>query len=485
MTLAAGSNIRILSPGQNRRLQKARHHIAGQPTSHDVRRLVATLRAVLNANVAVVLRTRDGWQLLGMSEVAPSLPAPGTPAWQVLDADAMSGAELRVWTMGQTDWTMVPLPSPDSLFLLIEGDWSLSAPALLQFAAMASAWQGSRDPRRRQAGSSVVRLTRHLNRVTGLAEVADAILLHVVRTVPSRVAALAVPTAEDYLSIVATRGYPMALVQNLRIQTGVGVIGSVYRDRTVLHVTDVTTVPGLERRRSRYRTTSFVALPITADRETLGVVCITDRDDDGPYTVRDVTALRRLVPSAALALAREDLRTRAERFAQAAMVDPVSGLFNRRYFEARLRQELQRAQRHNMPVALLMIDIDDFKRVNDQFGHAVGDLVLRAVSEILQGSVREFDVCARFGGEEFAILMLGASVDSASSLADRIRTRIEEYRPTEPGLGDLLVTASIGVSLSNGALQAELLEHADRALYSAKKAGKNRVDVIVQSTGSR
>jgi diguanylate cyclase (GGDEF)-like protein len=138
-----------------------------------------------------------------------------------------------------------------------------------------------------------------------------------------------------------------------------------------------------------------------------------------------------------------------------------------------------------MPVALLMIDIDDFKRVNDQFGHAVGDLVLRAVSEILQGSVREFDVCARFGGEEFAILMLGASVDSASSLADRIRTRIEEYRPTEPGLGDLLVTASIGVSLSNGALQAELLEHADRALYSAKKAGKNRVDVIVQSTGSR
>ena len=90
-----------------------------------------------------------------------------------------------------------------------------------------------------------------------------------------------------------------------------------------------------------------------------------------------------------------------------------------------------------------------------------------------------------YPGRRIAILMLGASVDSASSLADRIRRRIEEYRPTEPGLGDLVVTASIGVSLSNGALQAELLEHADRALYSAKKAGKNRVDVIVQPLGSR
>ena len=181
MTLAAGSNIRILSPGQNRRLQKARHHFVGQPTSRDVPRLVATLRAVLNANVAVVLRTRVGWQLLGMSEVAPSLPAPGSPAWQVLDADTLtSNAELRVWTMGQTDWTMVPLPSPESLFLLIEGDWSLSAAALLQFAATTSPWQGPEEARRRQPRSSAVRLTHHLNRVMGLAEVADVILRHVV-----------------------------------------------------------------------------------------------------------------------------------------------------------------------------------------------------------------------------------------------------------------------------------------------------------------
>ena len=485
MTLAAGSNIRILSPGQNRRLMRARHHIAGHPASRDVERLVATLRAVLKANVAVVLRTPDGWRLLGMSEMAPSLPAPGSATWQVLDTDiATSGAAVRVWTMGQADWTMVPLPSLDSLFLLIEGDWSLSTPALLQFASTASAWQGPPQSRRRQSGSSVVRLTRHLNRVTGMAEVADVILLHAARTVPSRLAALAVPTGDDYLSIVATRGYPMALVQNLQIRAGQGVIGSVYRDGTVLHVTDVTTVPGLERRRSRYRTTSFVALPITVDRETLGVLCVTDRDDDGPYTIGDVSALRRLLPSAGLALARENLRTRADRFAQAAMIDSVSGLFNRRYFEARLRQEIQRAQRHNMPVALLMIDIDDFKRVNDRFGHAVGDLVLRAVSEILQGSVREFDVCARFGGEEFAILMLGATIDSATSLAERIRRRIEEYRPVEPGLGELLVTASIGVSLSNGTAPSELLEHADRALYSAKKAGKNRVDVM-EGSGSR
>jgi diguanylate cyclase (GGDEF)-like protein len=96
-----------------------------------------------------------------------------------------------------------------------------------------------------------------------------------------------------------------------------------------------------------------------------------------------------------------------------------------------------------------MIDIDDFKSVNDSYGHLAGDAVIRDVAEILRRSVRVFDVCARFGGEEFAIIMPGSVVDSAAMVAERIRERIEAYRPTEPGLERIKLTVSIGLAVSS------------------------------------
>jgi diguanylate cyclase (GGDEF)-like protein len=183
-----------------------------------------------------------------------------------------------------------------------------------------------------------------------------------------------------------------------------------------------------------------------------------------------------LMGPAALALARERVRQEALAYAQAAVVDPVSGLFNRRYFEARLDEELHRAVRQLTSVALLMVDLDEFKAVNDRFGHIAGDMVIRDISEILRRSVRIFDVCTRFGGEEFAVMMPGGTVESASAIAERIRHRVEAYQRTEPSLGELHVTASIGVAVSPpGVTARDLMERADRALYHAKKAGKNRV----------
>jgi diguanylate cyclase (GGDEF)-like protein len=176
-----------------------------------------------------------------------------------------------------------------------------------------------------------------------------------------------------------------------------------------------------------------------------------------------------------LALERERAKRRADAFAQAAIIDPVSGLFNRRYFHERLEDELHRAQRQKTPVALMMIDIDDFKAVNDQFGHLAGDEVIRSVSDILRRSVRRFDLCARFGGEEFAIVMPGSGPEHSATVAERIRQRIEEFRLEEPALVSLRVTVSIGLSVSYELSPRELIERADRALYAAKRAGKNRV----------
>jgi diguanylate cyclase (GGDEF)-like protein len=123
-----------------------------------------------------------------------------------------------------------------------------------------------------------------------------------------------------------------------------------------------------------------------------------------------------------------------------------------------------------------MIDIDDFKSINDQFGHVAGDTVIKSVSEILRRSVRKFDLCTRFGGEEFAIVMPGSGPENSTSVAERIRQRIEEFQPEERELADLRVTASIGLSVVSHDMSArELTDRADQALYTAKRAGKNRV----------
>jgi len=326
----------------------------------------------------------------------------------------------------------------------------------------------------RRLGVAAHRLTRVLGRVEGLREVCTVVVRHVARFVGARFAALAVPTEEGQLAIIATHGYPIALVRMLRIAPGMGVIGSVYVKGAPLLVEDITTVPGLQRR-PRYRTNSFVAVPISAGREVLGVVCVADRLDDQPFSREDLSSLRALTAPVALAMSRELANRNAENFARAAVTDPLSGLFNRRYFHERLEEELDRARRHNTTVALLMIDIDNFKGINDQFGHLAGDAVIRGVGDILKRSVRRFDLCTRFGGEEFAIVMPGSGAENSASVAERIRHRIETFRPPEAELTDLRVTASIGMAVSQGASARELIARADNALYDAKQAGKNRL----------
>ena len=118
-----------------------------------------------------------------------------------------------------------------------------------------------------------------------------------------------------------------------------------------------------------------------------------------------------------------------------------------------------------------MIDIDNFKTINDRFGHLVGDTVIRDVAEILRRSVRVFDVCTRFGGDEFTIVMPNSGQDGAAKIAERIRQRIEAHRPSE--LGSPQISVSIGITVSSDEASArELVAQADQALYLAKQAGE-------------
>jgi diguanylate cyclase (GGDEF)-like protein len=243
-----------------------------------------------------------------------------------------------------------------------------------------------------------------------------------------------------------------------------------------LRVTDVSEFHGPRKRRSRYRTNSFAAVPIAAANEVMGVLCVTDRIDGRPFARSDLSTLRTLAAPLALALARERAVAQAGSYAEAAAIDPVSGLFNRRYFHTRIDEELQRAQRHSLSVALLMIDVDDFKVVNDTYGHLVGDIVIRLIADVLRRSVRVFDICTRFGGEEFAVLMPGSSADDAFRIAERIRQRAENCTATDPALSGVKATVSIGLAVSRSdSSPRDLINRADVALYQAKRSGKNRV----------
>ncbi|MDX2019996.1 MAG: GGDEF domain-containing protein [Deltaproteobacteria bacterium] len=166
-----------------------------------------------------------------------------------------------------------------------------------------------------------------------------------------------------------------------------------------------------------------------------------------------------------------------ERLASAASKDALTKVFNRRHFDERLAAEGAGARRHSRPLALIMVDVDNFKRVNDTMGHPAGDAVLRGVAACLSNAVRREDAVFRYGGEEFAVLLRETPVQGALILAERLRIGVEQARHEGPGIpAPLQVTVSVGVAmLGPGNSDEQLIHAADQALYQAKHSGKNRV----------
>lgn len=154
--------------------------------------------------------------------------------------------------------------------------------------------------------------------------------------------------------------------------------------------------------------------------------------------------------------------------------DPLTGILNRRAFQKALKREISFAKRHNLPLSLVIIDIDYFKRINDTYGHDVGDYVLKNFAKIILKSIRHEDIFARFGGEEFVILLPNTNINSAFEVCERIRQKIEKTsfkRIKEK------ITASFGISeLIENDREVDLIKRADEALYEAKRKGRNRCE---------
>lgn len=225
---------------------------------------------------------------------------------------------------------------------------------------------------------------------------------------------------------------------------------------------------------------SIAILPMVRQKKLIGSLNLGSRNEGRFAPGMATDFIGRL--AAIIGICLENV-TNSERLKHLGLTDPLTGVHNRRYFDQRLQEEVGRAQRQGFPLSCLFLDVDHFKRVNDQHGHQTGDCVLREVAWRVKGQLRSIDVLGRYGGEEFAVLLVQTGMDSALAIAERIRHSIAEQRFKGEGDETLAVTLSIGVAtLHDGnrgqnaeTLAQQLVARADHALYGAKQGGRNCV----------
>jgi diguanylate cyclase (GGDEF)-like protein len=215
---------------------------------------------------------------------------------------------------------------------------------------------------------------------------------------------------------------------------------------------------------------SRLCIPLVSFGQTLGVLALDSSRTDA-FSDGDQQSLESVADICATAIQNAHY---VDRVKQLAYLDGLTGIFNRRFFELRIMEEIERARRYGTGMAVIMADIDEFKRLNDEFGHVLGDEVLRQVSSLFHQQLRKVDVVCRYGGEEFGILLTQVNPEQAMVVAEKLRKMVEGWQ--FPGV-PRTVTISAGAATfpQHGTSRDGLVRAADSALYSAKQAGRNKV----------
>ncbi len=223
----------------------------------------------------------------------------------------------------------------------------------------------------------------------------------------------------------------------------------------------------------------LLALPLRSEGKEVGVLVAKSTED--PITEKDEDYLTQLSAQIATTINRANVYAEILKH---ATLDALTGFYNRRQLEERIKQEVSNAQRQGAPLCGIMTDIDLFKRVNDTYGHAVGDLVLKTIAKAIRGQLREYDIAGRYGGEEFSILLPFTRLDEAQMVAERLRKTVEskviDISKVNPDadVKEIGVTISLGIyEMQENDSDEDLLKKADKALYEAKNTGRNKVVV--------
>jgi diguanylate cyclase (GGDEF)-like protein len=229
------------------------------------------------------------------------------------------------------------------------------------------------------------------------------------------------------------------------------------------------------RHTSEGKDSSAICVPMLAQGEALGVLHMAGAAELGDRVLTPVAQRLAVAAAEACALALASIRLR-EKLADQSLRDSLTGLYNRRYAEETLLREIARAKRDASPLSVVMLDLDHFKRFNDEFGHDAGDMALREAATVLVESVRTSDVVSRVGGEEFLLLLPGASIEAALGKVERVREKMKGLELFHRGrrLPPLTFSAGVAGFPINGVTPEPLLRAADKALYEAKHAGRDQ-----------
>jgi diguanylate cyclase (GGDEF)-like protein len=341
-------------------------------------------------------------------------------------------------------------------------------------AAIQNVWLFQAVRRRAEEAETLRQASSAVTSALDLAMVLDRILIQVARVIKYDSAAVFL-VEEEGLQMVAAKGFPAQTglvgqyfpIENRLFQ-------EMHRRGQPIIIADASADKRFQKWGNVEHVHGWIGIPLLAMGKTIGCLTVDSREMNA-YDVADAALVQSFANEAAIAIEKARL---FEQVQQLAVTDPLTGLYNRRYFFDVGQKEFRRARRTHRPLSLIMLDVDHFKSFNDTYGHLVGDRVLIAMARQCQLAVRELDIVARYGGEEFVILLPETALDAACSIAERIRSVLAQMTID---IGD----RGVWVSVSFGVAEADddcddlemLFQHADKALYVTKGTGRGRISV--------
>lgn len=284
---------------------------------------------------------------------------------------------------------------------------------------------------------------------------------------------------KEELYIKSSVGLNKRTVSAVRIAPGEGIAGWVFQKGKPLLIKKGFEDPRFKKfEEEEEELKSIISVPLKIKNKVMGVINADNKREGVTFSIDDLQLLFTFANQAAIAIQNARLHQKVK---QQAITDGLTGLYNFRYIKSRLEEEVKRAQRFKHYLALIMADIDDFKKFNDTYGHPEGNKALKSLANILSSNIREVDIAARYGGEEFIIILPEANREEAEKIAERIRRKVEKCNfGEEKDLPGRKLTISLGITsyFQENITPQGLVRKVDQALYRAKGKGRNRVEVI-------
>lgn len=388
---------------------------------------------------------------------------------------------------------LVPMVIPDgqvaSLILILDSELAPEdVQALEGFGALAAVILHNRLLRHRlEEGArhfaALARFAHELGSTLDTDRLLDLILDRSVALVDAEKGSLMlVDDEEGSLAIRAAKGLNKRLVDSVRVAPYQGISGKVLATGNSLLVSDLERDERVSQKQNpRYRTKSFISIPLKPSHRTIGVLNISDKMNGDEFSHEDLERLASIADYASVAIERSAFYHKAEELKRTATVDELTGLVNRRHFEVRLIEEVNRSRRYRLPLALLMVDLDNFVHINQGIGRAGGDQVLRAAARVIRQAIRTIDLVARYSAGAFAILLPITTKPGAAVIGERLCSELRRLDlPVQPANKPLAITASVGVACypEDADSLDGLIQQAETALQAAKQRGKDQVVVF-------